>query len=181
MKCQEYHCYSRQPRPAPSRTASASAAYRQPTARTASAARRNAARASRTTNAARGRRAASSAAPCRVSSLVDDGAAGARTPPATRATTNRSSSLASCRRRAAKHGRLPPSTALPGPAPAQGDRAQTFRAGPKKHSETHVAVAADRAHYVGLIACVGSVSRGQDPTAPRLGNHTKAARATPWP
>ena len=35
---------------------------------------------------------------------------------------------------------------------------QTFRAGPKKHSENvHVAVAADRAHYVGLLTCIGSI------------------------
>ena len=42
---------------------------------------------------------------------------------------------------------------------------QTFRAGPKKHSEhVHVAVAADRAHYVGLIACIGSVfAAARDP------------------
>ena len=44
---------------------------------------------------------------------------------------------------------------------------QTFRAGPKKHSESvHVAVAADRAHYVGLIACVGSVfAAGEGPSS----------------
>ena len=42
---------------------------------------------------------------------------------------------------------------------------QTFRAGPKKHSErVHVAVAADRAHYVGLIACIGSIfTAARDP------------------
>ena len=56
---------------------------------------------------------------------------------------------------------------------------QTFQAGPKKHAENvHVAVAADRAHYVGLIACVGSVfAAARDPSAPRLGDHSGARRA----
>ena len=76
MKCHEYHCCSRQPpQQTPSRTASASAAYRQRTVPTASAARRNAARASRTTNVERDRRAGWCAAPCPACSRVDGGAA----------------------------------------------------------------------------------------------------------
>jgi alpha-1,4-galacturonosyltransferase len=42
---------------------------------------------------------------------------------------------------------------------------QTFQAGPRKnYGHVYVAVAADRAHYVGLIACIGSVfAASRDP------------------
>ena len=56
---------------------------------------------------------------------------------------------------------------------------QTFRAGPKKHSEhVHVAVAADRAHYVGLIACIGSaLAAARDPYRLRVSAIIPARRA----
>ena len=42
---------------------------------------------------------------------------------------------------------------------------QTFQAGPRKnYGHVYVAVAADRAHYVGMIACIGSVfAAARDP------------------